>query len=212
MSNTVITISREFCSGGRLVGKKLALELGIPVFSKEIIQLAAEKSGLSPNFIEKSEDHITTSFLFNIVTATHPSQINSTAFMQYDVPVTDKAFFAQSAVIKELAAKSDCIILGRCADYILEGTPGLVRVFLHSTEEDKIRRATQQYNFPADGIAELIRKTNKKRASYHKHYTGLDWGDTRSYDISINIALTGIDGAVTIIKTLLDQRAKHSEQ
>ena len=125
MENYVIAISREFGSGGRHVGEKLGLELGIPFYSRDIIEQAASKSGLSVDFIEQMEERASNSFLFNLVSATYTSP---SLMAQYDIPVSHKAFFAQAAAIQEMAEKSSCVIVGRCADYILRDHPNCIKV------------------------------------------------------------------------------------
>lgn len=200
MSNLVITISRDFGSGGRLVGEKLALRLGIPFYDKSIIKLAAEKSGLSPDFIERSEEQASNSFLFNLVSTAHAGP---NFFLQYDTPVNDKAFFAQAAVIREIAERDSCVIVGRCADYVLREHDNLARVFIYSSPEDKVRRAVEEYGIPAQGAEDRINKINKGRANYYKYYTGEVWGSLRAHDLSINTSFTGIDGAVDVIMSML---------
>ena len=200
MGNLIITISREFASGGRFIGEKLAAQLGIPFFDKTIIQMAAEKSGLSPEFIEQSEEKASNSFLFNLATT---AQSSSNFMLQYDTPVTDKAFFAQAAVIRELAAKDSCVIVGRCADHVLREEEKLVKIFVFGTLEDRVRRAVDKYGVSAHGAEEKIKKIDKSRSNYYKYYTGEPWGAVKNFDLAINSTFTGLDGAVSIIKTML---------
>jgi len=122
------------------------------------------------------------------------------------VPLNDKAFVAQTAVIKELAESSSCVIVGRCADYILRNQPKLFRVFIRSELEDRIRRIAEEYGLPSESAESRISKNDKNRASFYRHYTGNTWGDARSYDLMINTSFTGIDGGVDVIKAAL--RAK----
>ncbi len=203
MSNVIITISREFGSGGREIGEKLAGELSLPYYDKTIIQLAADRSGLSESFIEQSESKVSTSFLFNIAAAAYS---NTKYSLQYDTPVNDKAFFAQASVVRDLAAQSSCIIIGRCADYILREEPNLVKVFIRGDIKDRQKRITEIYEMPEEGIVERVRKIDKSRANYHKYYTGETWGDIHNYDIVLNSSFTGIDGAVQVLKKLLNEK------
>ena len=203
MGNLIITISREFGSGGRVIGEKLAAQLGIAFFDKSIIQMAAEKSGLSPEFIEKSEETATSSFLFNLAATAYS---NAKYTLQYDTPVNDKAFFAQSGIVREIASKGDCVIVGRCANFILREEEKLVRVFITGTKENKIKRIVEKYDMPLEGASERLRKIDKSRANYYKYYTGEAWADIKNYDLVINSSFTEIDGAVSIIKTILKEK------
>jgi len=200
MDEFVITISREYGSGGRYVGELLAKELGIPFYDKEIIHMVAERSGLSEDFIEKSDENLPNTFLHNLKYSAY-STYDSIAF--YDTPVTDKVFLAQSAVIKELASKGSCVIVGRCADYILRDVPELVTVFIRGTPEDKVDRAVKYYGLSSDKAVDRIKKIDKSRKNYYKYYTNRVWGSTDYFDLVINTSFTGADSAVDIIATML---------
>ncbi|NLA87181.1 MAG: cytidylate kinase-like family protein [Clostridiales bacterium] len=206
MDKYIITISREFGSGGRLIGEKLAQRLGIEFFDRSIIQMAAEKSGLSYKFIEQNEEHVTNSLLFNISSASSFSQ----AMTYFDTPVNDKTFFAQAEVIRELS-KNSCVIVGRCADYILREDPALVRLFITAKYDDRVRRAVEEYNHPSATAAEKIKKIDKNRANYYKYYTGQSWGNLHNFDLVINTSFTGIQGAVSVIMTMLEEKGVKSK-
>lgn len=202
MSNLIITISREFACGGRIIGEKLAAALGIAFYDKTIIEMAAEKSGLSAEFIEQSEEKASNSFLFNLATTAHSS---SSFVLQYDTPVNDKAFFAQASVIRELADRDSCVIVGRCADHILREQSNLVKLFIHGNMEDRIKNAIN-YGAPEHGVADRVKKFDKSRANYYKYYTGEPWGAVKNYDLAINSSFTGTDGAVAVIMTMLREK------
>ena len=197
---SVITISREFGSGGRSIGEKLANELGISFYDRAIIQMAAEKSGLSPGYIERSEESIPSPFLLNL---------NYTAYSSFDpmnhfeTSMNDKVFQAQFAVITEVASEGNCVIVGRCADYILRNEPKLCRVFVHADMPDRIKRAAETYPLSEDKLEDRIRKIDKSRANYYKYYTNQAWADMRNYDLIINTSHAGIDGAVDAVKALI---------
>ena len=195
--HTLITISREYCSGGRLIGSSVAKELGIPFYDKELIELAAQKSGLSPEFIAKHEQKGPSSFLYGLASGNHGSPYNF-----HDTPMGDKAFFAQAAVIRDLASKGSCVIVGRCAGYILRNDPNRVNIFLHAPLENRVKRARDLYGLTGTDLAEQILRVDKGRRNYHKNYTGENWYDIRCYDLSINTAISGIDGAVQAILAL----------
>lgn len=205
MKKTIFTISREFASGGRLVGQMLAKELGIPFYDRELIELAAEKSGLSPEFIEKAEESASSSFLFGL--ATHAPTTNG-YFLHYDMPISDRAFLAQAAVIREIAEKGSCVILGRCAGYILRDDPACINIFLHGSLEDRLNRAVEVYGMERKGLADKLVKVDRGRANYHKYYTGEQWRDIHAYDIAINTGVSGIEGAVKAIIAIAQARDK----
>ena len=192
MSHTIIHISREFGSGGRIIGEKLAAELNIPFYDKTIIEMVAKKSGLPPELIEQSETLSPTAFGFDLESAV------------YYTSITDETFFAQSAVIREIASKGSCVIIGRCADYVLRDEPGLVKIFVRSPIEERARFAVSEYKMSPDKIESRLKKIDKDRANYYKFYTTQAWGDMKNYDLVINSAHTGIDKAVELIKMAVE--------
>jgi cytidylate kinase len=201
MAYSVITISREFGTGARLIGKQLADILGFNYYDRAIIQMAAEKSGLSPEFIERNEEKTNNSFLFNLSTSAY---ITSGINLQYTMPVNDKAFIAQSEVIKEIARSGNSIIVGRCADYVLHEHPKLLRVFLYGEKEDRLNRIVNDYGYDAAKAESDLNKIDKGRANYHKFYTGVPWKDLSNYDICLSTTKSGIEGSIKTLKTLAD--------
>ena len=189
MDKFIIAISREFGSGGRLIGEKLATRLGIEFYDKTIIQMAAERSGLSYKFIEQNEENISNSLLFNFPAATSYTNFKTAAY--FDTPVNDKTFLAQTDVIRELA-KNNCVIVGRCASYVLRDDPSLVRIFITADFDDRVRRSVEEYSFPSEAADEKIKKIDKSRANYYKYYTGQPWGNMHNYDLVVNTSFTGI--------------------
>ncbi|NLL46880.1 MAG: cytidylate kinase-like family protein [Clostridiales bacterium] len=200
MNKTVVTISREYGSGGRQVGIRLAEELGIMCYDRAVIERAAERSGMSPEFIENVEEKAVSSFFFNLSQATFSSY---TPILTYDIPPTDKAFFAQAEVIREIAAHGSAVIIGRCADYILRDDPDAIHIFLHGNREDRLRRVIHEYGLSESEAREQMKQVDRGRANYYKSYTGGSWGDARRYDLCINTARTGVSGAVAAIKAIL---------
>jgi len=195
--HTLITISREYCSGGRLIGNAVAKELGVPFYDRELISLAAQKSGLSPEFIENHELKGNTSFLYGLSTGGR-----SGFYSFYETPIGDKAFFAQAAVIRELAARGSCVIVGRCAGYILRNDPNRLNVFLYAPLSNRVKTAQELYDMEGEDLSEQILRIDKGRKNYHKNYTGENWSDLRCYDLAINTAASGIQGAVQAILAL----------
>lgn len=202
MSNYVISISREFGSGGRLIGKKLAAALSIPCYDRTLIQKTAEKSGLSPDFIARAEERARSRFHLNIA----PIGIGIPSFGNQGIPVSHQAFFAQADVIRELAAQGPCVLVGRCSDYILSEHPECIKVFIHADLSSRIQRCLHEYHIPADGMESRINQMDRGRANYYNYYTGHTWGDMRRYDLTLNSTTTGIDGAVELISNLVKLR------
>jgi len=199
MANKVITISREFGTGARTIGQKLAEELGFAYYDRAIIQLAAEKSGLSPDFIAKNEEKANNSFLFNIATSAY---ISSGINLQYTVPVNDRAFIAQSDVIREVAAQGNCVIIGRCANYVLNEHPDVMRVFVRAEKADRIARCVNEYGYDPKTVEAELNKIDKGRASYYKFYTGSSWKDMDNYDVCINTSKGTIEQSVKALSDL----------
>ena len=199
MAYKVITISREFGTGARTIGQKLAEELGFAYYDRAIIQMAAEKSGLSPDFIAKNEEKANNNFLFNIATSAY---ISSGLNLQYTVPVNDRAFIAQSDVIREVAAKGNCVIIGRCANYVLNDHPDIMKVFVRAEKPDRIARCINEYGYDPKTVEAEINKIDKGRASYYKYYTGSAWKDMDNYDVCINTSKADIDKSVKALADL----------
>lgn len=202
MSNYVISISREFGSGGRLIGKRLAARLGIPCYDRTIIQKTAEKSGLSPDFIARAEERARSRFHLSIA----PIGVGSPVFAHHGVPVSYQAFFAQSEVIRELADEGPCVIVGRCSDYILGERSECLKVFIHADLASRVARCVEEYQIPPDGMERRVVQADRGRANYYNYYTGHIWGDMRRYDLTVNSSTSGIEGAVELIASLVRAR------
>ena len=209
MSSYVISISREFGSGGRLIGKRLAVRLGIPCYDRTIIQKTSEKSGLSPDFIARAEERARSRFHLSIV----PMGVGPPALAHHHgVPVSHQAFFAQAEVIRELADEGPCVIVGRCSDYVLGDRPECLKVFVHADMGSRVARCVEEYHIPPDGMAKRIAQMDKGRANYYNYYTGHTWGDMRRYDLTLNSGMVGVEGAVSLIVTLVQARAAQDGQ
>ncbi|MDR2606273.1 MAG: cytidylate kinase-like family protein [Oscillospiraceae bacterium] len=203
MSYSVITLSREFGSGGRIIGKELADRLDFRYFDRAIIQMAAEKSGLSPDYIERSEDGKPSIFA-NLVNLSTSAYVNSGMNLQYSTPVSDRAYLAQSEVIREIARQGNCVIVGRTAGYILRGDSRLLRVLLYGDKKDRINRIVSVYGYEQATAEKELDKIDKGRAYYHKFYTGLPRNDLSQYDVCLNTTATGIDGAVSVLQSIIE--------
>ena len=198
MGNLVITIGRECGSAGRLIGQKLAADLGVKCYDKELLTLAAKNSGLCEELFKTHDEKPTSSFLYSLVMDTYSLGYNTSAYM--DMPINHKIFLAQFDTIKKLAEEESCVIVGRCADYALADYPNTVSVFICGDEEDKIRHLMERHNVDEAKAKDIMIKTDKRRASYYNYYSSKRWGSCKSYGMCISSSAVGYDGAVDIIK------------
>lgn len=199
----VVTIGREFGSGGKEIGEKLAEKLGVKCYDKELLAIAAKNSGMCHEIFEMHDEKPTNSFLYSIVMDTYAGVYNPQAMI--DMPINQKVFLAQFDAIKNIAENESCVIVGRCADYALENMSNLVSVFIHSPIEKRVERIMKTYEMSEPKkVKDMINKTDKKRASYYNYYTNKEWGNSRSYDLTINSGKTGIDMAVSIIENYIN--------
>ena len=194
MSNKVIAISREFGSAGRTIGKNVAEKLGIPCYDSEIVQQVAVKSGILAEKIADRGEDLSSSGKFSSIFTLYNLYSN----MSKD----DIIWHAQVKVINELAEKGPCVIVGRCADYILRERKDLVRVFIYSDVKTRAKRIVDVYGEKADSPEKRIRDKDKKRAAYYKQYTEMEFGDPSHYDLCLNSGKLGIDKCVEIISSL----------
>lgn len=191
--HVVITVSREYGSGGRYVGRLIADKLGIKFYDKEIITKLAEATGLSEEYIENNEQKRDATAI-----------LNNGFYMGLDN--ADELFVKETELIKELAAKDSCVIIGRCADFILKDEKNVIKVFVYSGMEDKIKRATQIYGYEEDKAKKEIERIDKLRANHYKHYTDKDWKDFSNYDICINSDLLGVEKSADVICDMVKGR------
>ena len=197
--STIITIGRQYGSGGHLVGQKLAEELGIPFYDEELVERAAKDSGLCQEIFENNDEKPTTSFLYSLVMdASYSMGYHNSAFS--DMPLNHKVFLAQFDTIKNIADEGPCVIVGRCADYALEDYPNVVKVFIHADLPDRIARIRRRHDVTDAKAKDMIQKNDKSRASYYNYYTSKKWGEAVYYDLCLNTATLGIDGAVHMVR------------
>ncbi|HNW51976.1 MAG TPA: cytidylate kinase-like family protein [Prolixibacteraceae bacterium] len=193
----IISIGRQFGSGGREIGEKLAASLEFSFYDKELIQLASEQSGLGKEFFEKADEKTSFSFLGGLFGA-HNNFSNEMYSNSY---LSNEALFKlQSDVISDLAQKQSCVFIGRCADYVLKDHPHCLNIFISADMDDRIKRIIRKQNIPENKAADLIEKTDKKRASYYNYYSNKVWGAADSYHLCINSSVLGIDGTVEAIR------------
>ncbi len=194
----VVTIGRQFGSGGREIGRKLADSLGIAFYDKELLAAAARDSGLSKDIFELHDEKPTHSFLYSLVMDTYAMGYGTPTYV--DMPINQKVFLAQFDSIRKIAQNESCVIVGRCADYALEGLIDYTSVFIHGDMGDRINRIMKTYNLNESGASDLISKTDKKRASYYNYYTNKKWGNSVNYDLTFNSSSLGIEGCVDLVE------------
>lgn len=194
----IITIGRELGSGGRTIGKLVAEKLGIPYYDRELIDEAAKSSGLSPEFIEQNEQAVTGSFLYNLAMGNSYSYGMLGMVAGNTLPLTMQVFLAQQKVILDYA-KEPCVLVGRCADFILREKENLLKVFIYSSLEKRIEHAIERYGCDRKRAVDLINKSDKGRARHYATFTDYDWGDRAHYDLLINSGSVGVERAAEII-------------
>ncbi len=204
MKKFAITIGRQYGSGGREIGEKLAKALQVKCYDKEILSESAKKSGLCEEIFHNNDEKPTSSFLYSLVMDVTGGSYSGAAYL--DMPINHKVFLAQFHTIQEIAEKESCIFIGRCADYALQSNPHLIRIFIHAPLEQRIQRIAALYDLNANKAKDRIIKTDKKRSSYYNYYTNNKWGEAANYDLTINSSLLGIDETVNILKALIEKR------
>ena len=198
----IITIGRQFGSGGHEIGEKLAKKLGIKFYDKELIKLIAKQSGLCEKVLESYDEKPTNSLLYSIVMDIYPS-------VMYTGPTIDQQIYqANYDTIRKLADGEPCVIVGRCADYILRDHPELVSVFIHANSDFRAARIAEEYKLPDAKVRDLLVKTDKKRASYYNFQSEKQWGAASSYNLCIESSEVGIDGAVDLIMDYVNYKKK----
>lgn len=196
MANMVVTIGREFGSGGREIGEKLAKELGFAFYDKNLLRIVSEQSGIKEQVLEKA-DELATNPLF---APYYPPSMDPGT-------LNDRVFRMQSELIQEKAEKENCVIVGRCANYVLADKEDVLRVFVYADMEDRINRVmTTQGIVDRDVAAKLIKKTDKSRRSYYQFYSELKWGRKDGQDLMIDSGLLGIDGTVALLKDIVEKK------
>jgi len=188
-----ITISREFGSGGHEIGKRLAEQLGISFYDKNLIELTAKQSGLPPDFIKQNEQKLDHALVFELYQQNY-------AYVNNKKAPLDLLFLVQSKIIRDICEKESCVIIGRCANFILKDNPYGINIFIHADKKYREERIAEEYKAPIEDTKHLLEKIDKERANYCSHYTGRQWKDATNYDITINSSQYQTDEAINIIK------------
>ncbi len=201
MTDPVVTLARQFGSGGHEVGEKLAARLGIPLYDREILLRAAQQSGISAEMFCEADEKPGSSLIYSLSIGAGKGAM----FADFEQKMQRESVFSwQCRTIRELADKGPCVIIGRCADDILRGRPGLVSVYVHSPLEIRVQRIARMHNIDEDAARDLVRKTDKTRANYYSFYTDREWDAAANYDLCLNTARLGVEGAVEMIAEFLE--------
>lgn len=198
MSGKIITITREYGSGGREIGEKLAERLGLEFYDNKLIEIAAKDSGIHKNHFEESDERRTTSFLYLL----------STTYGQGGVPFDDALFFAQLNAVRKIAEQGNCVIIGRCADYALRECEGVINLFLTAPFADRVKRAVEVYKIEPKIAESYVKRIDKQRISYYNYYTDRRWGDPSNFSLCADSSVLGIDGTVDLLSTFADMYYK----
>lgn len=205
-TNLVITISRQFGSGGHEIGKELARIMNLEFYDKEVISLAAQQSGISKELFENADEMPSNSFLYSLAMGSHTLGVGG-GIPQFDSLLTnDKLFILQSQVIRELADRQPCVIVGRCADYILREHPRCVNVFIHANAPYRQKRIEAAEGLSAAAALDRIKKIDKKRASYCNYYSDVPWGIATSYHLCLDSSQLTTLQAAEIIQAYAQHR------
>ena len=194
----IITIARQYGSGGREIGERVAKILNIPIYDKELITDAATKGSLNTEVIKKADESAANSLLYTL--AMGSNILGTTMHFGYKMPLNDKLFILQSEAIKEYASEGSCVVIGRCADYVLRDEPNLLRIFVYGDLDHRQARVLERHpELKSSQVIDVINKTDKRRSSYYNFYTGNKWGKYDNYDMAINSSTLGIDGTAELI-------------
>ena len=197
----IITIGRQFGSGGKQIGEALAEKMNIPFYDKELLKEAAKDSGICEEIFDSFDEKPTNSFLYSLVMDPYSLGFGSST----ELPLNHKVFLAAFDTIKNLAEKDgSCVFVGRCADYALRDLDNVVNVFLYADMEDRAARIAKKYNTSESKAKDMIKKEDKARASYYNYYTSMRWGEMKGYDICINTSKYGIDKTIDLLYDIVN--------
>lgn len=204
MNQYVITIGRQFGSGGRSIGEKLAKKLGVNFYDKELISIAAKESGMSPEVFEGVDEKATNSLLYSLSMGMY--SFGSGLPAMGDLPVNDKLYLLQHRIIKDIAEKENCVIVGRCADYVLRDNPKRVSLFIYADMEYRKEQSIQKHGIDAAHAEHIINKTDKNRANYYSFYSGQKWGMVENFDLCIDSSKLDEDKIVDLLVEYIKMR------
>lgn len=206
MQNYVITIARSYGSGGKTIGKMLAEELGISFYSRELLRLASDQSGINEELFGKADEKLKSSILYKIMHKTYKGELippDSDEFVS-----NDNLFNYQAKVMKELAERESCIMVGRCADYVLKDYKNIIRLFVYAPYECCMQNLMERFSEPRKELEKKMISIDKHRAEYYEYYTGRKWNDARNYDLCINTNEMKFEQVVTLVQSYLSIKLK----
>ena len=196
-NNKVTTIGREFGSGGREIGERVAKLLDIPCFDRQLVEMASEKMGVDSFHLEQVDEKALSRFLESYWVPKRPNSVAG-----YGMALNDGMFIVQSAIIKSLVKDRPCVIVGRCADYVLRGHPACLNIFICASMEDRVKRIMERYELGERSAKEAIREMDKSRRQYYEKYTDRKWGDRSAHQVIFNVSLLGMENTVNAIRAM----------
>lgn len=197
----IITIGRQFGSGGHEIGQMLADKLGIPLYDHRLVSMAAQGLNLREDTVRKVDESGLKTFLtsYSVSPASYVDFVNATSYMQ---SLNENVYRQQAEIIRTLAEEGPCVIIGRCADYVLRDFPGCINVFICADKDDRIVRIAQKYGLTERKAAEKIKKTDRERRYYYELHTGLEWGSIESHQMLLNVSLLGKERTVQLLEMM----------
>lgn len=202
--NVVITIARQYGSGGKTVGEMLAKDLGIHYYDKELMKLASDDSGINEALFVKADEKVKSSLLFRVAKKVYQGELIPPE--SDDFTSNDNLFNYQAKIIKELAKQESCVIIGRCADFVLRDYDNVLSVFVHAPEDFCLEQAAKKHSMSTRELEKYIARTDKRRAEYYKYHTGREWTDARNYDLCLDSSKLGFERCVEEIKAYIRVR------
>ncbi|MCR5501632.1 MAG: cytidylate kinase-like family protein [Lachnospiraceae bacterium] len=202
--DVVITISRMYGSGGRTVAQMLSERLGIPYYDKDLIRLASEDSGINEALFANADEKVKRSTIFRVAKSVYNGELIPPE--SRDFTSNRNLFNFQAKVIKKLAETESCVIVGRCAEYILRDYENVLSVFIHAPEDFCLEKAAEKHSMPLKELEEFVKRTNKQKEYYHEYYTGRNWSDARNYDLCLDSSKLGFERCVEEIIAYMDVR------
>lgn len=206
MANTVITIGRQYGSNGKEIGQKLAEQLHVSFYDKELLKRAAKESGMCEEIFHDFDEKPTNSFLYSLVTDPYTAFNFQTG--NAEIPLNHKVFLAAFDTIKKIADQESCVIVGRCADYALEDYPNCLKVFIYASKDERVKTVSERLNVKPEKAKDLVNKADKQRSSYYNYYTTKKWGAVNSYDLCIDSGLLGVAGTVELLCDVIAKKSK----
>ena len=206
----IITVGRQYGSGGRYVARLLADKLEIPFYDKELLVEASKDSGICQEVLEDYDEKHSRNLLFSLMSGSQAH--GDPSAMYIDMPLNHRIFLAQFDTIRRIAGEGPCVIVGRCADYVLRDYPNVLNVFIKASTEERVKRIVTYYGADPLKAEELLRKADKQRASYYNYYATGTWGDINNYHLCLDTGILGIEGCVDIIQNCVEIRGRLLEE